>query len=75
MNTFKKKYESPSDVWAKPEMPVVFQAQIMPGKSHEERTSRFKDFLPNGRFTLHGFAGEHLENEFETINLLREKTK
>lgn len=75
MNIFKKKKETPSRVWARPEMPVVFRAQIMPGKSHEERTFRVKEFLPNGRVTLHGFAGEHLENEFETINFLREKTK
>jgi hypothetical protein len=72
---FKKKKESPSDAWARPEMPVVFRAQIMPGKNHEERTFRVKECLPNGRVTLHGFAGEHLENEFETINFMREKTK
>lgn len=75
MKMFKKKQESPARVWARPEMPVVFRAQIMPGKSREERTFRVKNFLPNGRVTLHDFAGEHLENEFEAVNFLRDKTK
>lgn len=75
MKIFKKKKETTRDVWARPEMSVVFRAQIMPGKSREERTFRVREFLPNGRVTLHDFAGEHLENEFETINFLREKTK
>ena len=56
-------------------MPVVFRSQIMPGKSREERTFRVKEFLQNGRVTLYDFAGVHLENEFETINFLRDKTK
>lgn len=65
----------PSRVWARPEMLVVFRAQIMPGKNREQRTFRVKDFLPNGRVTLYSFAGEHLENEFEAINFSREKTE
>ena len=75
INKFKKREKLPPRVWARPEMSVVFRAQIMPGKNHEERTFRVKEFLPNGRVTLHGFAGEHLENEFETINFRREKSK
>jgi hypothetical protein len=74
MSIFKKKKEAPADVWARPEMHVIFRAQIMPGKSRQQRTFRVKEFLPNGRVTLHDFAGEHLENEFEAINFLREKT-
>ena len=75
MNMFKKKKEPPSRVWARPEMNIVFRAQIMPGKNREQRTFRVKDFLPKGRVTLYNFAGEHLENEFEAINFLREKTE
>ncbi|HEX8638149.1 MAG TPA: hypothetical protein VF692_08810 [Pyrinomonadaceae bacterium] len=75
MRIFKKKKETPTLVWARPEMLVVFRAQVMPGKSREERTFRVEEFLPNGRVTLHDFAGKHLENEFEATNFLREKTK
>ena len=74
MSFFKKakqKIAAPR-VWARPEMPITFRAEIMPGKSRDERTFRVKDVLRNGRVTLHGFTGEHRESEFEAINFNRE---
>ena len=62
-------------VWARPEMFVTFRAEIMPGRSREERTYRIKEVLPNDRVILYDFSGEHLENEFEPVNFLREKSK
>jgi hypothetical protein len=73
MAIFKKQKEFRPDIWARPEMPVTFRAEIMPGKNREERTFRVKEVLSNGRVTLHKFAGEHLKNEFEAINFLRDK--
>jgi hypothetical protein len=68
MSIFKKNPEPPKqDVWARPEMNVVFRAELMPKKNREERTFRIKEVLPNGRVTLHEFVGEHRENEFENI--------
>ena len=55
-------------------MAVTFRAEIMPGKSREERTFRIERILTNGRVILHGFAGEHRESSFEPINFKREKT-
>lgn len=60
-----------ANVWARPEMPVVFRAEVMPGKNREERTYRIREVLKNGRVVLHDFAGEHRENEFEAINFRR----
>jgi hypothetical protein len=54
-------------------MPITFRAEIMPGKSREERTFRIKDVLQNGRVTLYGFTGEHREREFEQVNFKRER--
>lgn len=54
-------------VWARPNMPVTFRAELMPGRSREERTFRVNELLPSGRVTLHGFVGEHAEQEFEPI--------
>ena len=62
----------PSSVWARPEMPITFRAEVMPGKNRQERTFRIKEVLRNGRVTLYDFAGEHRESEFETINFKRE---
>lgn len=59
---------SSKDVWARPEMAVIFRAELMPGKGSEERTYRIKEVLPNGRVLLHGFVGEHREGEFEPVN-------
>ena len=74
MGIFKKPKESRQNVWARPEMNVVFRAEIMPGKSREERTFRIEKVLPNGRVVLYDFAGEHIKNEFENVNFLRDKT-
>ena len=71
----KKKEEKPvvQKVWARPEMQVTFRAEIMPGKSREERTFRVSAVLSNGRVTLHDFPDEHREGEFEPINFKRNK--
>ena len=75
MPIFKKRKETGANVWARPEMLVIFRAEIMPGKNREERTFRIKEVFSIGRVTLHDFAGEHKENEFEVLNFLREKTR
>ncbi len=62
-----------NDVWARPEMNVTFRAEIMPGKSREERTFRISNVMPNGRVVLHEFLGEHRQGAFEKINFLRFK--
>jgi len=64
-----------SNVWARPEMLVTFRAEIMRSVTREERTFRIQTVLPNGRVTLHDFAGEFRETAFEEINFLREKGK
>ncbi len=48
-------------------MKVIFRAEIMPGKSKEERTYIVEKVLTNGRVILDGFIGEHRESEFEPI--------
>lgn len=70
-------YDSHFDgnIWARPEMPVTFRAEIMPGATREERTFRIQKVLNNGRVTLHNFVGEFRETAFEAINFLREKRK
>jgi len=60
-------------VWARPQMPVTFRAEVMPGKSREERTFRISRVLPNGRVILDEVNGEHRESEFEALNFSREK--
>ncbi|MER3431630.1 MAG: hypothetical protein C4324_11445 [Blastocatellia bacterium] len=62
-------------VWARPEMKVVFRAEIMPGKTREERTYRVRRVLPNGRVELYDFPDEHREGAFEPINFLQNKTR
>ena len=62
-------------VWARPEMKVTFRAEIMPGRTREERTYRVKSVRPNGRVTLYDFPDEHREGEFERINFLRDIVK
>jgi hypothetical protein len=75
MSLFNGKKERPTgNVWARPEMLVTFRAEIMPGRSSEERTYRVKEVKPNGRVTLYDFKDEHLESEFEPLNFLRKKT-
>ena len=55
------------DVWARPGMVVTFRAELMPGRDREHRTARVKELLPSGRVTLNEVAGEHAQNEFESI--------
>lgn len=59
------------NVWARPEMAVIFRAELMPGKSREERTFRIKKVFSNGRVLLHDFVGEHRESEFEPVDFKR----
>ena len=73
-NLFEKDHVGVS-IWARPEMPVTFRAEIMPGVDREDRTFRIETVLSNGRVTLHGIAGEYRETAFEAINFLRQKTK
>ncbi|GIU81374.1 MAG: hypothetical protein D6687_10955 [Acidobacteria bacterium] len=53
--------------WARPGMKVTFKAELMPGKTSEERTFIVKEVLWNDRVTLYNLEGEHQENEFEPI--------
>jgi hypothetical protein len=64
----------PERRWARPEMEVTFRAEIMPGRTRDERTFRIKAVLPNGRVELHEFTGEHREGAFEPINFLRDRS-
>lgn len=63
--------DTPQNIWARPGMAVIFRAEVMPGKSREERTFKVSEVLRNGRVILHDFAGEHRENEFEALNFKR----
>ncbi len=75
MSIFNKKTQETKPavkkVWARPEMQVTFRAEIMPGRTREERTYRIKSVRPNGRVTLYDFPDEHREGEFEQLNFLR----
>lgn len=71
----KKSEKGPDYVWARPEMHVTFRAEIMPGKSREDRTYRIKSVLRNGRVTLYDFPDEHGEGSFEPLNFLRNSKK
>lgn len=66
INRNKKKLPKP-DIWARPQMKVIFRAELMPGKLKEERTFIIERVLPNGRVLLEGFSGEHRESEFEPV--------
>lgn len=63
----KKKTLPKQDIWARPQMKVIFRAELMIGKPREERTFIVEEVLPNGRVRLKNFAGEHRESEFEPI--------
>jgi hypothetical protein len=63
--------EKPLIVWARPEMKVTFRAEIMPGKSREERTFKIQEVLPNGRVKLYNFPDEHREGSFEPMDFKR----
>ena len=54
-----------NNVWARPGMSVTFRAELMPGRSNDERTFRVTEVLTSGRVLLDRAAGEHAENEFE----------
>lgn len=76
MGFFKKLFNKivpPPSVWARPEMQVTFRAEIMPGKSREERTFRIEKVLQNGRIKLYDFPDEHRQSSFEPVNFKREK--
>lgn len=73
--TKKKDTLTPANVWARPEMQVTFKAEVMPGRTREERTYRIKIVRPNGRVILYDFPDEHREGAFEPINFLRERRK
>ncbi len=61
------------NVWARQGMNVTFRAEIMPGKTRDDRTFKIERVMPNGRVILTDFLGEHREGAFEPINFLREK--
>lgn len=75
MNLFERFYRkiSKRNSWARPKMPITFRAEVMPGRSREERTFRVEKVLPSGRVTLQGFVGEHRQSEFETVKFEGEK--
>ena len=54
-----------ADRWARPGMSVTFRAELMPGRSRSERTSRVSEVLPSNRVLLEGFTGEHGDTEFK----------
>ncbi len=69
MSIFRKYYQKivkPS-VWARPNMLVTFRAELMPGKSREERTFKIVKVMDNGRVILADFKGEHRQSEFEPV--------
>jgi hypothetical protein len=70
-----KETAASTNVWARPEMSVTFKAEIMPGRTREERTFRIKSVRANGRVVLHDFTGEHRQGAFEPINFLRDLVK
>ncbi|MCS6875192.1 MAG: hypothetical protein N2Z23_09685 [Pyrinomonadaceae bacterium] len=51
--------------WARPGMKVVFKAEVMPGKSREERTFTVDKVLWNDRVILKEIQGEHRRESFE----------
>ena len=78
MTIFRKKKaadRSLTRIWARPEMKVTFRAEVMPGKSREERTFTVEKVMSNGRVSLYNFPDEHREGAFEPINFQREKAK
>jgi hypothetical protein len=79
MSIFRKKKNTdsrkPMKIWARPEMKVTFRAEVMPGRSREERTFIVEKVMSNGRVALYNFPDEHREGAFEPINFLRERTK
>jgi hypothetical protein len=66
LKKLKRKITKPS-IWARPQMQIIFRAELMPGKNRQERTFKIEKVLSNGRVILQDFAGEHRESEFEPI--------
>lgn len=62
-----------ANVWARQGMNVTFRAEIMPGKTVEQRTFRIEKVLTNGRVVLENFLGEHREGAFVPLNFQTEK--
>jgi hypothetical protein len=76
MPIFRKKSTvglKPIRIWARPEMKVTFRAEVMPGRSREERTFTVERVMSNGRVSLYNFPDEHREGAFEPIKFRREK--
>jgi hypothetical protein len=71
MKIFRKYYQKiiKPDIWARPNMRVTFRAELMPGKSNDERTFRIEKVMPNGRVILEDFLGEHRQSEFEPVSV------
>jgi hypothetical protein len=74
-NRRKKQSSRTVNVWARPEMKVTFRAEVMPGRSREDRTFTVKTVLGNGRVELYDFPDEHRQGAFEPINFLRDTVK
>ena len=75
---FKKKKtdnSKPVKVWARPEMKVTFRAEVMPGRSRDERTFKIRKVLGNGRVELYDFPDEHREGSFEPVNFAKNTVK
>ncbi|RMG09768.1 MAG: hypothetical protein D6735_00190 [Acidobacteria bacterium] len=51
--------------WARPGMKVVFKAELMPGKSREQRTFTVERVLWDDRVILKEIKGEHQKDAFE----------
>lgn len=64
----------PVRIWARPEMKVTFRAEVMPGRSREERTFTVEKVMPNGRVSLYNFPDEHREGAFEPVRFRRESS-
>ena len=67
--------QKPTRVWARPEMKVTFRAEVMPGRSREERTFTVERVMSNGRVSLYDFPDEHREGAFEPLNFNRERPR
>ncbi|HEY0378868.1 MAG TPA: hypothetical protein VGC87_18280 [Pyrinomonadaceae bacterium] len=63
----RNKEASNGNRWARPGMPVIFRAELMPGRDGSERTFRVKELLPSDRVLLDGVSGEHTRGEFERV--------
>lgn len=60
--------------WASPGMPIIFRAEVMPGRARQERTFLVAKVLSSGRVLLEGLKGEHKRTEFEKPSQLVPET-